>query len=275
MKNCIAIHDLCCYAKSSLTVVIPTLECLNVEVLPLPTALLSSQSDGFEDLYIKNLTNEIEQVLDVWEKEEISCDCIYSGFLAGDEQVNIVERVIKSQKDNNPLIIIDPVLGDDLIPYSPINNNLIEKMKYLVSFADVICPNSTEAALLLGEKPKKFYSNSEIESFLKRLIEMGPNKVVITSVLQEASQSVVTVSISKGEITYHYNKMIDTSYPGTGDLFASALAGLILKGFSFERACNICSTLCSKALVETKNLGYKKRHGISVAAIIPYLDAFN
>lgn len=275
IKSCIAIHDLCCYAKSSLTVVIPILESLNVEVLPLPTALLSSQSDGFEDLYIKNLTNDIENILNVWEKENIHCDCIYSGFLAGEEQVKIVERVITSQKDNSPLVIIDPVLGDNLIPYSPITSNLIESMKYLITLADVICPNATEAALLIGRTPKKYYSNFEIEEILRELVAMGPKKVVITSVLQEKSNSVVTVSINNEIITYHYNEKIETSYPGTGDLFASALTALILKGFSFERACNLCSTLCSKALVITQKLGYEKKHGISVASIIPYLEAFN
>ncbi|MGD1822070.1 MAG: pyridoxamine kinase [Pleomorphochaeta sp.] len=275
IKNCIAIHDLCCYAKSSLTVVIPTLESLNVEVLPLPTAILSSQTDGFDDLYIKKLTDEIEEIINVWEREDIKCDCIYSGYLAGIEQVKLVERVIKLQESNKPLIVVDPVLGDDLELYSAIDVELIEEMKSLISHADIICPNATEAALLLNEKPKKYYSNLEIEDILRRLVEMGPKKVVITSVLEKDNDSVATVSISNGEIIYHYNKKIETSYPGTGDLFASALTGLILKGFTFERACNICSTLCSKALVTTQSLGYRRRHGISVASILPYLEPFN
>ncbi|MGD1817052.1 MAG: pyridoxamine kinase [Pleomorphochaeta sp.] len=275
IKNCIAIHDLCCYAKSSLSVVIPALESLMVEVLPLPTALLSSQSDGFNDYYIKDLTNEIKNVLDVWDRENIKCDCIYSGFLANAEQVNIVERVINSQKESSPLIIIDPVLGDNLETYSPITKELIERMKYLISLADVICPNATEAALLLGETPKENYSDEEIEDFLHRLVSIGPNKVVITSVLQDNSDTVATVSINDGNIYYHYNKKIDISYPGTGDLFASVLTGLLLKGYEFEKICDICSTICSKALVNTKNFGYKKRHGISVASIIPYLETFN
>lgn len=274
-KNCIAIHDLCCYAKSSLTVVIPILESIGVEVLPLPTALLSSQTDGFNDIYIKSLTNELESILNVWEKEKIKCDSIYSGFLASAEQVKIVERVINSHKKEKPLIVIDPVLGDNLHPYSPIDDKLINEMKYLISLADVICPNATEAALLLSEKPKKYYNEEEIESLLKRLVLMGPKKVVITSLLEENSDTVATVCISNGNIHYHYNKKIDISYPGTGDLFASALIGLMLKGYSFEKSCDICSTLCSKALVNTKEQGYKRRHGISTSSIIPYIETFN
>ncbi len=274
IKNCIAIHDLCCYAKSSLTVVIPTLESLEVEVLPLPTAILSSQSDGFQDFYIKDLTTELENVLNVWEKETITCDCIYSGFLASAEQVKIVERVINTHKDEKPLIVIDPVLGDNLCPYTSIDQDLINSMKYLISLADVICPNATEAALLLGENPKKFYTDEEIESFLNRLVLMGPKKVVITSVLAKGEDTVATVAISNNKIHYHYNNKIEASYPGTGDLFASVLIGLLLKGHEFTKSCNICSTLCSKALVNTKALGYKRRHGISIASIMSNLNNF-
>jgi pyridoxine kinase len=275
IKNCIAIHDLCCYAKSSLTVVIPALESLGVEVLPLPTALLSSQSDGFSSPYMKSLTEELDKVLDVWENENIKCDSIYSGFLASYDQVRIVKRVIKSQEKQNPLIVIDPVLGDNLHPYSSIDDKLIDSMKSLISYADVICPNATEAALLLGEEPKKIYNESEVESFLNRLVTMGPKKVVITSLLTKDPNTVTTVSINNGVIHYHHNQRIENSYPGTGDLFASVLTGLLLKDYNFERACDICSTLCSKALVNTHEAGYKRRHGISVASIIPYLDTFN
>lgn len=275
IKNCIAIHDLCCYAKSSLTVVIPSLECLGVEVLPLPTALLSSQSDGFEGFYMKNLTKELEKILDVWDKESIGCDSIYSGFLASYDQVKIVERVIASQKKNNPLIIIDPVLGDNLHPYTSIDSKLIEEMKSLISLADVICPNATEAALLLGEVPKETYNETEVESMLSRLEKMGPKKIVITSLLTKDPSTVTTVSYFNNTIHYQHNKKISQSYPGTGDLFASVLTGLLLKGYQFERACDICSTLCSKALVNTKALGYSRRHGISITSIIPYLETFN
>ncbi len=274
IKNCIAIHDLCCYAKSSLTVVIPALECLGVEVLPLPTALLSSQSDGFDGFFMKSLTKELNSVLDVWEKENIKANSIYSGFLAGFEQVELVKRVIKSHKKENPLIVIDPVLGDNLQLYTSIDERLVNEMKYLISYADVICPNATEAALLLGETPKSRYSEEEVESFLLRLVNMGPKKVVITSLITDET-SVSTVSINNGHIHYHHNKKIEKSYPGTGDLFGSVLTGLLLKGYSLEKASGICSTICAKALVNTRELGYERRHGISITSIIPFLETFN
>lgn len=275
IKHCIAIHDLCSYAKSSLTVVIPVLETLGVEVFPLPTAVLSSQTDGFKNLYIKDLTKELDNILDVWDKEEIKADCIYTGFLASAEQVKIVKRVIKSQKENNPLIVVDPVLGDDLKLYSSTDPSLIKEMQELISEADIICPNVTEAAILLGLTPKKYYSEKEIDEMLKSLVKLGPRKVVITSVLVENSDELKTCFIEDNELGEYGVHKVDYAYPGSGDLFASIMIGSLFKGYSLSYACIFASNICAKVLKQTKKLGYSRKHGVSIASIIPALNELN
>jgi len=296
IKHCIAIHDLCGYSKSSLSVVIPVLEALGVEVWPLPTALLSTQTDGFDNLYMKDLTYELNKILDVWKNENIKADCIYSGFLAGAEQVKLVERVIKEQTiDNNPLIVIDPVLGDDLKLYSTVDESHVEAMRSLIKHADIIVPNSTEAAFLLNKEPKLKYSHDEAMEMVRALESLGPNKVIITSVNTDSSYITKSLygdeakqistyfssidNITNEKIIDHLDiKKLENTYPGTGDLFASVVVGFILNGYSLSSACNEASSICVSAILATKMCGfevspnlvspYKRSHGISVASIM-------
>ena len=48
-------------------------------------------------------------------------------------------------------MVVDPVLGDDGTLYGPLASDMIAEMRSLIAHADVITPNLTEAALLLGE----------------------------------------------------------------------------------------------------------------------------
>ena len=49
-----AIHDFSCVGRCALTVVIPTLSVMGYQTIPLPTALLSSHTGGFDDLYFRD-----------------------------------------------------------------------------------------------------------------------------------------------------------------------------------------------------------------------------
>lgn len=276
IKHCIAIHDLCSYSKSSLSVVLPVLEALNVEVWPLPTALLSTQTDGFDNIYLKDLTEELNNILNVWERENLKADCVYTGFLAGATQVELVERVIKNQlKNNSPLVVVDPVLGDNLQLYSSIDESHVKAMRNLIVHSDIICPNSTEAAILLGKTPKQYYSNFEIEEMLKDLVKLGPKKVVITSVFQENSNQIKTCYIEENELGEYSNDKVDYTYPGSGDLFASIMVGCLLKGHSLGYSCIYASDYSLKAMKNTNLLGYRRNHGISVASIIKKISEIN
>lgn len=50
------------------------------------------------------------------------------------------------------LIVVDPVMGDHGKPYKTYTKELQTRMGELVSVADLITPNYTEACILLGEE---------------------------------------------------------------------------------------------------------------------------
>jgi pyridoxine kinase len=270
IPSCVAIHDLCCYAKSSLTVVIPTLEALCVEVCPLPTALLSSQTDGFDSYYFEDKSKAMEKVLGKWTSLGLSFDSIYSGFLGSSRQVKLVEALIaRENQKHKTLVVVDPVLGDDGILYGPVDTDLVDQMRLLITKSNVITPNTTEAALLLKENYKTSFTEEEISKWALALHQLGPESVVITSV--QLRDTMAVAYCDKGRcalVPYH---TLYTTYPGSGDLFASILTGFLLHKASLQTAVEEAVALCTLAIQRTAKAGYACRHGVAPSLIIPDL----
>ena len=81
VKKVAAIHDLSGYGRSSLTSIIPILSSMKLQVCPVPTAVLSTHTGGFEGFSFLDLTDYMEQHIAHWKKLGLEFDCIYSGFL--------------------------------------------------------------------------------------------------------------------------------------------------------------------------------------------------
>lgn len=267
---CVAIHDLCCYAKSSLTVVIPTLEALGVEVAPLPSALLSTQTDGFDSYYFEHTHQAMVGVLDSWKSLALDFDAIYTGFLGSSMQVHSIEQFIASQRSNHsPLVVIDPVLGDDGKTYGPVDDAMVKAMRSLVCHADVITPNCTEAAILLDRELPSMFTGELALQWAGQLSSMTKASVIITSVQCEQGSAVAFHHEGKGSLI-NYEKL-SYSYPGSGDLFASILTGLLLGKESFQTAVEETVRLSTLALQRTHQSGYPRRHGIAPSLIMDEL----
>ncbi|MDC7242250.1 MAG: pyridoxamine kinase, partial [Spirochaetales bacterium] len=123
MKNPIprvaAVHDLSGYGRSSLTIILPVLSAMGINVCPLPTAVLSTQTDGFEDYVFHDLTDVMEQTLAHWKTLPLEFDSIYSGFLGSARQIRIMEDLLNHFGSPVQLVAVDPVLGDDGQFYGP------------------------------------------------------------------------------------------------------------------------------------------------------------
>lgn len=236
INRVMAIHDIACYGKSSLTVVLPAMSALGAEVVPLPTALLSSHT-GIKNATFLPLDKEMQAILNHWKSENVSFDCIYSGFLGSASQIDTVLSVFERYPD--ALKAVDPVMGDNGIKYKTYTDEMCEKMKLLVTKADIITPNYTEAAMLLGIKYEEFPSIETAEAAARSLSELGPKTVVITGI--RSGENIVNVVYDRQNGFFADSvKYIDKRYDGTGDLFSSVLFGLILENgdvsLSLEKA---------------------------------------
>ncbi|MGL5207495.1 MAG: pyridoxamine kinase [Acidaminococcaceae bacterium] len=269
LKKVVAIHDLSCVGRCSLSVVIPLLSAMGVQACPLPTAVLSSHSGGFKDVVCKNLTEEMQLFSEQWEINKLEFDCVYSGFLASVEQIEITKDFIRKFSKEESLVLVDPVMGDEGKPYSLITAEIIENMRTLIAESDIITPNYTEACFLL----KKDYQGGDVNwrelmPWLIELAEMGPQRVVITGIPDKDMILNLGYEKSTGSFFIASNKRFGDRYPGTGDIFASVLLGRLLCEEGFGTALYKAGDFVAEAIEATQKLNLPVREGLAFEYVI-------
>lgn len=279
IKKVAAIHDLSGFGRASLTTIIPILSTMEIQVCPVPTAVLSTQTSGFEDYSFIDLTDYMEQHIAHWKKLNLEFDCIYSGFLGSVRQMKIVADFVDYFKREDNLVVIDTVLGDDGALYDTMTDEMVSEMRKLISKADIITPNFTEAAFLLGEKYKKNISEDEIKEWLVKLSDFGPKTVVITSVPDEREKSEKTektvnvTAYDKEKKLFHKisAEYIPVSYPGTGDAFTSVVIGCLMNGKSLEAALEKGVSFISQCISSSCKYDYPHREGVLLERNLKFL----
>jgi pyridoxine kinase len=271
-----AIHDLSGFGSASLTTVIPVLSTMGMQVCPLPTALLSSQTAGFDDFVFFDLTAQMKAVIEHWKRLKIDFQAIYSGFLGSEDQIEVVLDFIDFFGDEETLVLVDPVLGDDGETYATFGPGMVEQMRRLIGKANIITPNYTEAVLLLNETYREKVNQSRIKEYLVRLSEMGPEQVVMTSVPTDTlprMSTVVAYDRSDGRFWKVDCTYLPAFYPGTGDIFASVVAGSLLQGDSLPIALDRAVQFVSAAIRATFGYRLPNREGVLLERVLPNLGA--
>lgn len=268
-----AIHDLSGFGRCSLTVILPVLSVMKVQVCPVTTAVLSTHTGGLGDVVVKDLTDMLEPALAHYKRLGIEFECIYTGWLGSSEQVDICLDYFKSYPD--ALAVVDPVLGDHGKPYRTSTSDQIARMSELVAVADVITPNLTEAALLLGEEyPSAPLRQQEARRLLSRLASLGPRYVVITGV-DMADDHIANIGYDREQGQYWRVdcNYVPTSYPGTGDIFASVLVGGLLGGDSLPMAIERSTRFLEIAVRTTFSYGSDTRYGVMLESCLSWLTS--
>ena len=274
-KRVAAIHDLSGFGRASLTAIIPTLSTMEIQVCPLPTAILSSHTGGFDSFSYVDLTDTMEAYINEWKKLNLHFDCIYSGYLGSGQQIDIVSDFIAHFKKDDTLVVVDPVMGDDGKFYSTFNEDFIPLMRRLVTKADVITPNYTEAAFLLGyDHCPENISREEIKDWLVRLSDLGAEIVVVTS-LPDKENPEYTNTVAYNRKDHSFWKIrcryIPAHYPGTGDIFASVMIGGLLKGEGLPVAIDRSVQFISQCIKDSFCIDYPKRNGVMLEKNLGFL----
>lgn len=269
-----AIQDISGFGRCSLTVIMPILSCMGAQVCPVPTAILSTHTGGFSNMTFTDLTNEMEAYINHWKALELEFDYIYTGFLGNEKQIDTVINFCDSfKRTGKECVVVDPVMGDNGKLYKTYNQVMQEKMRDLVAKADIITPNLTEAMFLLNrEYENKAFKDEEIKEMLTRLGGMGPNRVVITGIM-DSTGAKANVAYDKKQNIYWkvpYKEVL-AHYPGTGDAFTSVLIGALIKGEQLPVAINKAAQFISLAIKTTYQYGTDAREGIMFEKVIPSL----
>lgn len=263
-----AIHDLSGFGRCSISVILPVLSAMGVQVCPVPTAVLSAHTGGLGDPVIRDLTDYIEPALRHYKSLGIDFEAVYTGFLGSGEQVDCCLEFFKEYPD--ALKIVDPVMGDNGKPYRTCTQELRRRMKELAAAADIITPNITEAAMLLDEAyPAVPLTRSEAKSMLLRLSQMGPKRVVITGTeLAEGGLSAVGYDGENSSFWYVPCEYIPVNYPGCGDIYASVLIGAELSGASLPIAMARAGDFAELCVKTTYSYGSDPRYGVMLESVL-------
>ncbi len=273
VKRVAAIHDLSGFGRASLTVVIPILSTMGIQVCPLPTAVLSTHSK-FKNYHFVDLTDQMDDYIRHWKELGLRFDAIYSGFLGSHRQITTVMDFMRHFSQEDQLIVVDPVLGDDGSLYGPLSTDMVREMQSLIKMADVITPNLTEASLLLDKTYTSHLSLPEIKDWIGQLAERGPRIVIVTGIHENEERSKTSV-IAYNKRDNRFWKVIceylPASYPGTGDSFTSVIVGSLLQGDSLPIALDRAVQFISLGVRATFGYSYDTNEGILLERILSNL----
>ncbi len=270
-KNILAMHDISCVGKCSLTVALPILSAAGCTVSVLPTAVLSTHTGGFQGFTFRDLTGDLPGILDHWEKLGLKFDAVYTGYLGSAGQIRLVSRLIEEFLAPGAPVCIDPAMADNGRLYASFGPDFSRGMTALCRKADLILPNLTEAALLLDRPYQEGMQNrEETEETLRCLSSLGPRRVVLTGVSFCPEQTgCAAYDRETGEFSYVFSKKVEGCYCGTGDIFASALIGALLKGFPLRQAARVAVDFTCGAIARTHRAGTEIRFGVNFEEGLP------
>lgn len=239
-KRILTVQDISCVGQCSLTVALPILSACGLECCVLPTAMLSTHT-AFRNFTNLDLTDEMPKVRAVWEREGISFDALYTGYLGSAGQTAEVEAIAATCLGSDAVCIVDPAMADNGRLYPAFDADFVGAMRRLCRRADVILPNLTEACLLADYPYRERYDAAYVAGLLEALCRaVGERTVVLTGIGYREGRTGVLIAWD-GKTDYYEHEKIGRNCHGTGDVYASVFTGALLRGAPVSRAARIAA----------------------------------
>lgn len=231
----LTIQDISCYGQCSLTVALPILSAFGYETAVLPSAVLSTHTGGFKNFTVRDLTADLDGIVEHWKSEGISFGCIYTGYIGDQRQFDTILTAKKQLLERGGIFVVDPAMADNGKLYFGLDEKIVGGMRKIVSVADYALPNVTEACLITGKEYKEIYDEEYIKSLLCALSDSGVKIPVITGVCYDGKK-IGAVAIKNGELVQAFGEKQPVSYHGTGDVFSSVVVAGIKNGEPLEKS---------------------------------------
>lgn len=247
MKRILAIEDISCVGRCSLTVAQPILSAMGVNCSVLPTAVLSTHT-AFPNPHIHSLTEDIVPICDHLLSVGASFDGILVGYLSQPEQA---EAVLEVMSAFGCPVILDPAMGDKGKLYRGITQEHVAAIRDLSSMAEVVLPNVTEAALLTGVPYQEQTDGQYLRMMLERLCKVKTKTVVITGTAPSPEKTgFAGYQMGEGMFSYHTDKRKNALH-GTGDMFSAVFAGAYLLGRDPLESAELAAKFAERVLDNT------------------------
>jgi pyridoxine kinase len=206
-----------------------------------------------------------------WRSVGARFDGIYSGYLASPEQGLLLGRIIDLLADKETLVTVDPAMADNGEYYVNFDSGMCDVFRRLCARADVITPNVTEAALLAGVPYEAVpHGPACIDSLFEGLAELGPGIIAVTGVRPSAHEiGIIVRDIREGKEYAAMRPARNGVFFGTGDIFASAFAALIVRGAPVGDALDAASALVGESIERSMARGTPRRFGVDFEGALP------
>lgn len=273
----LAINDISCVGKCSLTVALPIISASGVTCDILPTAILSTHTGGFSGYTFRDLSEDIPAMLAQWKTLGLQYDIIISGYLGSISQIEMVKSIKRDFLKEGGLMIVDPVMGDNGVLYSHFDQKFVEEMKGLCRTADVIVPNLTEACFLT-DTAFSSVTEKDYSAILAKLKALCPRPSVTGCDVTGAdgTKSYVFYTDEKGNGKSYATQKIEGAFHGAGDVYASALVGCLARGVDTDSAVRIAAEFTTDSIRQTALDGTEARYGLnSESQMYAYLKALD
>ena len=265
-KRILTIQDISCVGQCSMTVALPILSACGYETCILPTALLSTHTGGFGKPAVVHFDDVLDSIRRHWKENEITFDAILVGYLGSIGAVETGCRIIDNMLAPGGVAIVDPAMADHGKLYSGFDAEYAKAMDILCRRADIVIPNITEAAMLSGQPYREQVDAQYVDALLHGL---DYHNVVLTGVSFEEGKT--GVMIREGEKqTYYSHPRVEKSYHGTGDMFAAAFTGALMKKSDVRKAAQIAADFTCKAIENTRR-NPSHWYGVKFETALPYL----
>ena len=246
----LTIQDISCIGQCSLTVALPVISACGVETCVLPSAVLSTHTGGFKGYTFRDLTEDMPRIEEHWKSEGIRFDAIYTGYLGSAKQIDYVKSIIRSTAKDGAYTVIDPAMADNGKLYVGFDAAFVDAMKSLCACADYLLPNVTEACFLTDTEYRAEYDRAYVDLLLERLVAPGAKNVILTGISYAEGKTGVVV-LENGSYSYYEHDKLPNSCHGTGDIYASAFVGALLRGKSAFDAAKIAADYVLACIEET------------------------
>ena len=270
MKRILTVQDISCVGRCSLTVALPIISAAGVEAGVLPTAVLSTHTQ-FPKFTFCDLTDEIEGISKTFSELEIGFDAIYTGYLGSFRQLELVSQLIDRHNSESCMVVIDPAMADHGVLYKGFTPEFARSMATLCGKADVIIPNLTEACFMLDIPYTEEYDEEYIRDVLKKLCALGAKRAVLTGIsFDKTKLGAYAYDSTTEKYFYYYNEYLPVAYHGTGDIFASAMVGALMREQNFEGAISCAVDFTLECIRITMNDENRRSYGVNFEEALPY-----
>ena len=115
------------------------------------------------------------------------------------------------------------------------------------------------------------YAEAYIRDVLKKLTELGAKRAALTGISFDKSKLGVYAYDSTTDTYFsYYNDYLPVAYHGTGDIFASATLGAMMRGHTVESALKVAVDYTLECIRVTMADENRRTYGVNFEEALPY-----